>query len=386
MKDKIEKNIFNDIKAIEDNKKRSELLSISNFMDGVPDNLKVKFLSLVRNRGLEYATKRFNEFDPKLKEEREKTIGKFLSIIPDDFLSQINVFYKNRSFESKEDVFYFLISQYVKSFGKRYGEKDEKIIHNLFVNNDNKILEPLLKRFPRINKFLTKEKQISENKFKDIKNDVALAHQKEKYLDSEEMVVKALEHIKGQPIFGDDTIKDFAFDYESTYGQPVLYIMTDEGDTGIYLVDDEEFEFDDNFVSDNDMYTLNKIKDFFEKNDINESWIPEETETGEIKEVLSEGEIKGIERTKNGIIYRGEKFPGYNKPKNYNGKGDFKKRVLAKEGDKIRIINYGDKNYSDYTKHKDPKRRTNFRKRHNCDPVSKLSKLTKKYWACQDLW
>jgi len=114
-------------------------------------------------------------------------------------------------------------------------------------------------------------------------------------------------------------------------------------------------------------------------------WIIEETETDIINLNLNESK-SSVERVKDGIMYRGEKFPGYNKPKTYNGKGKFKKRVLAKEGDDIKVLNYGHKDYSDYTKHKDKERRKNFRSRHNCDPVSNLSKLTKKYWACQDLW
>lgn len=93
-------------------------------------------------------------------------------------------------------------------------------------------------------------------------------------------------------------------------------------------------------------------------------------------EKLSDGKIK----------YRGEIFDGFNKPKQYRGKGKFKKRVLAKEGDKIKIVNYGHRDYEDYTTHGDSERRKNFRKRHGCDPVSNLSKLTAKYWACQDLW
>lgn len=103
-------------------------------------------------------------------------------------------------------------------------------------------------------------------------------------------------------------------------------------------------------------------------------------------EIISEAKASDIERKDGKLIYRGETFPGFNKPKQYKGKGKFKKRVLAKEGDQVKVINYGHKDYSDYTKHNDPKRRENFRKRHGCDPVSKLSKLTKKYWACQDLW
>ena len=45
------------------------------------------------------------------------------------------------------------------------------------------------------------------------------------------------------------------------------------------------------------------------------------------------------------VTYRGETFPGYNKPKRYTGSGRFKKRVLAKKGDKVKIVNYGHKSY-----------------------------------------
>lgn len=103
------------------------------------------------------------------------------------------------------------------------------------------------------------------------------------------------------------------------------------------------------------------------------------------KENLLTEEVK---RVKNGIIYHGEKFPGYNKPKSYikgtHGTANKKKRVLAKQGDKVKIVNYGDRGYSDFTKHKNPKRRSNFRSRHNCKTAK--DKLTARYWACKDLW
>jgi len=127
---------------------------------------------------------------------------------------------------------------------------------------------------------------------------------------------------------------------------------------------------------------MKHVKSF---DNFNNEWIIEESETEIITLSLNES-IDQVKKVEDGIIYRGEKFPGYNKPKKYKGKGKFKKRVLAKEGDKIKILNYGHKDYEDYTTHKDKDRRKNFRARHNCDPVSNLSKLTKRYWACQDLW
>ena len=44
------------------------------------------------------------------------------------------------------------------------------------------------------------------------------------------------------------------------------------------------------------------------------------------------------------IEYRGIKFPGYNKPIKSNRAGK-KKMVLAKEGDKVKLIHYGQKGY-----------------------------------------
>jgi hypothetical protein len=123
-------------------------------------------------------------------------------------------------------------------------------------------------------------------------------------------------------------------------------------------------------------------------------WVDDEIENrccegpiyeSEITELFEEG-VKP-ERTKAGKLkYRDEIFPGYNKPKKYSGKGNYKFRVLAKDGDEIKVVNFGHKDYSDYTKHKDPKRRANFRKRHGCDPVKNLKKTTAKYWSCQYLW
>lgn len=86
------------------------------------------------------------------------------------------------------------------------------------------------------------------------------------------------------------------------------------------------------------------------------------------------------------ITYRKLEFKGFNIPQKYVGPGVYKKSVLAKSNNKVKLLHYGDKNYQDYTQHKDKERRKNFRKRHGCDPVKKLNKLTRKYWACQDLW
>ena len=70
---------------------------------------------------------------------------------------------------------------------------------------------------------------------------------------------------------------------------------------------------------------------------------------------------------------------GYNKPKRTPGKSK-KFAVLAKQGDKVRLIRYGDPNMS--IKKDQPKRRKSFRARHRCDS-SPPSKLTARYWSCK---
>jgi len=75
-----------------------------------------------------------------------------------------------------------------------------------------------------------------------------------------------------------------------------------------------------------------------------------------------------------------------NKP--FKSERSFKKLqvcVKDKKG-KIKNIHFGDNSYEDWTSHKDSKRRKNFRKRHGCDPVSKLKKTSAKYWSCSKLW
>lgn len=85
-----------------------------------------------------------------------------------------------------------------------------------------------------------------------------------------------------------------------------------------------------------------------------------------------------------------EKLVAYNKPvKSKDWK--HKKVVLAKSWDKEKLIRYWAVWYSDFTKHKDPKRRENYKARHKAiktkdwKPAYK-NKLQSSYWARNDLW
>ena len=79
------------------------------------------------------------------------------------------------------------------------------------------------------------------------------------------------------------------------------------------------------------------------------------------------------------LTYRGERFAGYNKPKRTPGKSK-KFVVLAKVGEKIRLIRFGDPKMT--IKKDQPKRRKSFRARHKCD-TNPPSKLTARYWSCK---
>ena len=79
------------------------------------------------------------------------------------------------------------------------------------------------------------------------------------------------------------------------------------------------------------------------------------------------------------ITYRGERFGGYNKPKRTPNKSK-KFAVLAKQGDQVKLIRFGDPNMT--IKKDQPKRRKAVRARHKCD-TSPPSKLSARYWSCK---
>ena len=89
----------------------------------------------------------------------------------------------------------------------------------------------------------------------------------------------------------------------------------------------------------------------------------------------------GVKRlSSGGIEYRGTKFAGFNKPKRSNRSGK-KGMVLAKDGDKIKLIHYGDSsmghNYS-------PEARKSFKARHAKN--IKKGPTSAAYWANKVFW
>lgn len=89
------------------------------------------------------------------------------------------------------------------------------------------------------------------------------------------------------------------------------------------------------------------------------------------------------------IEYRGEKFAGYNKPKRTPGHGKKSHAVLAKEGDQVKLIRFGQQGVSGSPKKAGEsaayrKRRESFKARHAAN--IKKGRMSAAYWADKVKW
>lgn len=88
------------------------------------------------------------------------------------------------------------------------------------------------------------------------------------------------------------------------------------------------------------------------------------------------------------ITYRGERFSGYNKPKRTPNHPTKSHAVLAKEGDTIKLIRFGQQGVSGAGKNPRTKaekaRKRSFKARH-AKNISK-GKLSAAYWADKVKW
>ena len=89
------------------------------------------------------------------------------------------------------------------------------------------------------------------------------------------------------------------------------------------------------------------------------------------------------------ITYRGEQFAGYNKPKRTPKNPDKSHAVLAKEGDTVRLIRFGQQGVSGSPSQTgesaaDKARRASFKARH-AKNIAK-GKLSAAYWADKVKW
>lgn len=89
------------------------------------------------------------------------------------------------------------------------------------------------------------------------------------------------------------------------------------------------------------------------------------------------------------ITYRGERFAGYNKPKRTPKHGTKSHAVLAKDGDKIKLIRFGQKGADTKPPRKgeskaDKAKRRSFKARH-AKNIAK-GKMSAAYWADKVKW
>ena len=89
------------------------------------------------------------------------------------------------------------------------------------------------------------------------------------------------------------------------------------------------------------------------------------------------------------IEYRGEKFAGYNKPKRTPNHPTKSHVVLAKQGDEVKLIRFGQQGVSGSPKRTgesdaDRKRREAFKARHAAN--IKKGKMSAAYWADRTKW
>ena len=89
------------------------------------------------------------------------------------------------------------------------------------------------------------------------------------------------------------------------------------------------------------------------------------------------------------INYRGEKFAGYNKPKRTPGHPKKSHAVLAKEGEQVKLIRFGQQGVSGSPKKTGEsesyrKRRESFKARHASN--IKKGKMSAAYWADKVKW
>lgn len=89
------------------------------------------------------------------------------------------------------------------------------------------------------------------------------------------------------------------------------------------------------------------------------------------------------------MIQRGkEKFAGYNKPKKTPGHPKKSHAVLAKEGDKVKLIRFGQQGVKGAGANpktaKDKARRKSFKARHSAN--IKKGKMSAAYWANKEKW
>ena len=92
-----------------------------------------------------------------------------------------------------------------------------------------------------------------------------------------------------------------------------------------------------------------------------------------------------------GLEYRGERYPGFNRPKSAPKGSKHKMVVLAKKGDQVKVVGFGLRGYQDFRQHKNPERRKNYLARsggirNKSGSLTKDDKFSANHWARKVLW
>ena len=89
------------------------------------------------------------------------------------------------------------------------------------------------------------------------------------------------------------------------------------------------------------------------------------------------------------IVYRGERFAGYNKPKSTPKHKTKSHAVLAKKGNKVKLIRFGQQGVKGAGKNpkskKDKARKKSYYARHNAQDRNP-DKLSARYWSHKVKW
>jgi hypothetical protein len=105
------------------------------------------------------------------------------------------------------------------------------------------------------------------------------------------------------------------------------------------------------------------------------------------EEALEKSKTASLSEKLAEIKYRGKTFPGYNKPI-ASDRPEKKKMVLAKKGDEVRVIHFGQKgykhNYSESAKKDYLSRSAGIRGKGG--KLTKDDKFSANYWARRELW
>jgi|TARA_Y100000389_G_scaffold198433_1_gene234930 hypothetical protein len=88
------------------------------------------------------------------------------------------------------------------------------------------------------------------------------------------------------------------------------------------------------------------------------------------------------------LEYRGETYPGFNKPKRNTSSSKHKQVVLAKKGEDIKVVRFGHKdyghNYSEDARKNYLQRSAGIRDKSG--RLTKDDKFSANYWARKELW